>query len=60
LGIRYSATTAVDGFNNEFVVLNINNFYGPVRYGDINGFSVNTVEIQSSSEFPVDNSDNQA
>jgi hypothetical protein len=58
LGIRYTAIAPVNGINNEFIVLNINNFYGPVKYGDIPGFKVNTVEVQSSSEYAVDKSDN--
>lgn len=58
LGIRYTATAPVNGTNSEFIVLNINNFYGPVKYADITGFLVNTVEVQSSSEFAVDKTDN--
>lgn len=57
LGIRYTASAPVNGINNEFIVLNINNFYGPVKYADISGFKVNTVEVQSSSEYAVDKSD---
>lgn len=58
LGIRYTATTPVNGINSEFIVLYINNLYGPVKYADITGFLVNTVEVQSFSEYAVDKSDN--
>ena len=57
LGIRYTASAPVNGIIGEFIVLNINNFYGPVKYADITGFLVNTVEVQSSSEYAVDKSD---
>ena len=58
LGIKYTATSPIDGVNNEKILLKINNFYGPVKYTDISGFLVNTVEIQGSSEYAVDKSDN--
>ena len=58
LGIRYTASAPVNGIIGEFIVLNINNFYGPVKYADITGFLVNTVEVQSSSEYAVDKTDN--
>jgi hypothetical protein len=58
LGIRYTASAPVNGIIGEFIVLNITNFYGPVKYGYIPGFKVNTVEVQSSSEYAVDKSDN--
>jgi hypothetical protein len=58
LGIRYTAIAPINGINSEFIVLNINNFFGPVKYTDITGFLVYTVEVQSSSEYDVDKTDN--